>query len=134
MSYGISSTGFLHKSGFKILWLFQVSRSKVWKNPRSTFLKNSIKIHFNSFYYNENDKILNCKFFNNICEKVKNNFLIIITLFLLLFQIEHLKNDDPLGKHLLEYWGLTLARGALQGRSEYFPSYSWDYDGDFWFK
>ena len=41
------------------------------------------------------DKLLHYKLFNNICIKVKNNSVTII-LFLLLLQIEHLKNNDSL--------------------------------------
>ena len=36
--------------------------------------------------------------------------------------------------HLLEFWGLAPASEALQGRTEYFPSYSWDEYGEFIFK
>ena len=43
-----------------------------------------------------NNKLLNCKFFNNICIKVKNNSSIII---ILLLQIENLKNNDSLTIH-----------------------------------
>ena len=31
--------------------------------------------------------------------------------------------------HLLEYWSLTPACGALQERTEYFSSYSWEGGG-----